>query len=70
MQIRILNGSSDDLNTAAYQFGMGVVCFEVGQYNAILDFYEEELQIRWEDIVTKHVDVIDGNYRVITLFSP
>ena len=45
MQIRILNGHTDDLNAAADKFGLGVVHFEAGKYNDSLDFYEKELCI-------------------------
>ena len=57
VRIRSLNGCADDLNAAAAQFGLGVVCCEAGQYNDSLDCYEEALRIRREQLGADHVDV-------------
>ena len=69
MWIRILNSRAGGLNAAAAQFGMSVFRFDAGEFNGVLDCYEDALRIFWEGLDADHVDVAHILNNIVTVLA-
>lgn len=67
--VRKQHGNAADLGTAKIQFGMGIVCCEMGHFNKSLDFYEESLKIRQSLLGNDNVEVAEILNNIGSVFA-